>query len=206
MTATISILPNFISNHKLRDELDNRQRGIVTTGNRYQPTKPDESMASMEVATVKKAAAKKLGRGAEAYTGASSISTGGERPITAVNNDSKSDANAKEAKSDTAVTGRTVSVKKPSLAKLTDDIEQQAFCSYFLSSKGCNMGDNCPYSHNMPAEQQEARVAKQSLDVFNLTWGADFRDNYVIHFPPATTSVAKTPNSKFTAKEAKKTG
>ena len=58
----------------------------------------------------------------------------------------------------------------------------------------------------MPADPQEARVAKQHLDLFNLTWSADFRNNYVIHFPPAQTSVIKTPNSKSNAKGAKKAG
>jgi hypothetical protein len=76
---------------------------------------------------------------------------------------------AKEAKTDSASTGKVVAVKKPTLAKITKEIEHQAFCSYFLFSKGCTRCDECPYSYNMPADPQEARLTKQGLDVFNLT-------------------------------------
>jgi hypothetical protein len=116
VAAAISILPNFSSNHKIRDELENRQRGIITTGHGYQPPKSDKPMASTEVAAVKKAAAKKLGRVAKANTGASTSSRGGKRQIATVNNEPRSDANAKEAKSDSTGNGRTVSAMKQSLA------------------------------------------------------------------------------------------
>jgi hypothetical protein len=206
VATAISILPNFSGNHKLRDELDNRQRGIITIGNGYQPPKADKAMVSTETAAVKKKAAAKLGRGTKPDTGSTTNGKAGKRPITSVNYDSKSEATSKESKSDSTSNSRSVMLKKPTLTKLTEDIEQQAFCSYFLSSKGCNRGDECPYSHNMPADPQEARLAKQSLDVFNLTWSADFRDNYVIHFPPATSTMTKSTNPKSAIKVTKKTG
>jgi hypothetical protein len=164
VATAISILPNFNSNHKLRDELDSRQRGIITTGNGYQLPKADKSMVSTETAAVKKKAAAKLSRGTKPETGSTTNGKAGKRPITSVHGDSKSDANSKESKSDSTSNSRTVIVKKPALTKLTEDIEQQAFCSYFLSSKGCNRGDECPYSHNMPADPQEARIANQSME------------------------------------------
>ena len=152
IASPISILPNFSSNHKLRDELDSRQRGIVTTGNGYQPPKPDKVMANTELTAVKKATAKKLARGSKTDVGTMNSGRGGKRLIFKVTSECKSDTVVKEAKTDTAPTGRTVTVKKPSLTQLTDDIEQQAFCSYHLSSKGCNKGDECTHSHNMPAD------------------------------------------------------
>ena len=114
--------------------------------------------------------------------------------------------NATDSKLDAVSLERAATSKKPSLTKITDEIEQQAFCSYFLFSKGCTRGDECMYSHNMPADPQEARSAKQQLDLFNLTWSADFRDNYVIHYPPAVSSGSKTSNIKSAVKGSKKTG
>ena len=206
IATAIAILPDFGINHRLRDELDNRQRGVIKTGNGYQPPQPDRVVANAELKAVQKAAAKKLNRGAKSTAGEKTGGRGGKRPISSVSGEGKSDNNATDFKSDTVSSGRASAPKKQSLTKLTDEIEQQAFCSYFLSSKGCTRGDECMYSHNMPADPQEARSAKTQLDLFNLTWSADFRDNYVIHHPPAVSSGYKTSNIKSAVKGSKKTG
>ena len=98
IASAISILPNFSSNHKLRDELDSRQRGIVTTGNDYQPLKPDKLMANTELTAVKRLQPKNLGRGSKSDVGTTNRGRSGKRPISKVTSDSKSDTVVKEAK------------------------------------------------------------------------------------------------------------
>ena len=93
VVAAISILPNFSSNHKLRDEMDSRQRGIITISNGYQPPKSEILMTSTEVTADKKAAAKKMGRGTKADTGPANSGRGGKRPVFNVSYESKSDVN-----------------------------------------------------------------------------------------------------------------